>query len=43
MTLPYLKADKVLDAEYRRDVSYIPPCKCSRYPKARAGTNRCHH
>ncbi|KAK4550339.1 hypothetical protein LTR36_003306 [Oleoguttula mirabilis] len=24
MSLPYLKADKSLDAEYRRDVSYIP-------------------
>ncbi len=27
MTLPYLKADKQADFEYRRDVAYTPPCE----------------
>ncbi len=27
MTLPYLKADKQADVEYRRDVAYTPPCE----------------
>ena len=27
MTIPFLKAEKALDAKYRRDVTYVPPCK----------------
>lgn len=30
MTLPFLKAEKDVDAEHRRDVSYVPPCEYHR-------------